>query len=100
MILCGSPQLHKLLSKSVEQRHAGFISHMCNDIDFVKVTLAEHCHFHSIVQVYIILHHLVPADLQNVFMFSENVTGYVGGNSLSAYSFQECRPLIDKKCVL
>ena len=31
--------------------------------------------------VYKILHHLVPTYLQDMFMFSENVTGYVGRNS-------------------
>ena len=38
---------------------ASFVSHMSNDNGFVKVTLTEFCHFHKIVQVYKILHHLV-----------------------------------------
>ena len=36
---------------------------------FVRVTLAEHYHFHTFVQVYKILHHLVPAYLQdNIYL--------------------------------
>ena len=47
-------------------------SYMSNDAGFVKVTLAECHHFHTIVQVYKILHLLVPVYLQDMFMFSEN----------------------------
>ena len=54
---------------------------MCNDIGFVKVTLTEHRHFHTIVQVYKILHPPVPTYLQDMVMFSGNVTGYIGRNS-------------------
>ena len=57
----------------MEQIHARFVSHMCNDIGFVKVTLAECRHFHAIIQVYKTLHHLVPAYLQDTFMFSKDV---------------------------
>ena len=45
-----------LLSKSMEYIHARFVSHMSNDVGFVKVTLTEHHRFHTIVQVYKILH--------------------------------------------
>ena len=65
-----------LLSQSMEQIHARFVSHMSNDTGFVKVTLTERCHFHMIVQVYKILHHLVPTYLEDMFRFSKNVTGY------------------------
>ena len=50
---------------------------MCNDIGFVKVTLSEWRHFHTIVQVYKILHHSVLAYLQDTFMFSKDIIGYV-----------------------
>ena len=54
---------------------------MSNDVGFAKVTLTEsHC-FHTIVQVYKILYQLMPVYLQDMFTFSENVTGYVGRNS-------------------
>ena len=65
----------------MEQIHARFVSHMSNDVGFVKVTLAECRCFHAIVQVYKILYQLVPVYLQDMFTFSENVTGYVGRNS-------------------
>ena len=65
----------------MERIHARFISHMSNNVGFVKVTLAERRHFHTIVQVHKILHQLVPVYLQDVLIFSENVTGYVGRNS-------------------
>ena len=58
----------------MEQIHARFGSYMSNDAGFVKVTLAERHHFHTIVQVYKILHQLVPVYLQDMFMFSENVS--------------------------
>ena len=58
-----------------------FVSHMSNDVGFAKVTLTERCRFHTIVQVYKILHQLVPVYLQDMFTFSEKVTGYVGRNS-------------------
>ena len=54
---------------------------MCNDVGFIKVTLAECCKFHTIVQVYKILNHLVPAYLRDTFMLSKDVTGFVGRNS-------------------
>ena len=58
---------------------------MSNDTGFVKVILTEHCHFHTIVQVYKILHHLVPTYLEDMFRFSKNVTGYDGRNSHQLY---------------
>ena len=63
----------------MERLHARFVSHKCNDIGFV-VTLAKHrhIHFHTTVQVYKFLNHLVPAYLQDTFMFTENITGFVG----------------------
>ena len=65
-----------LFSKSMEQTHPRFVSHMCHDVGFVKVTLAE-CHqFYTIAQVYKILHHLVPAYLQDTFMFAKDFTGF------------------------
>ena len=72
---------NSLLSKSMELIHARFVSHMSNDVGFVKVTLAEHRHFQSFVQVYKILHQLVPVYLQDMFTFSDKVTRYVGRNS-------------------
>ena len=65
----------------MERIHARFVSHMSNDVGFVKVTLTEHHHFHTIVQVYKILRQLVPVNLQDMFTFSENVTGCVGRNA-------------------
>ena len=53
---------------------------MSNDVGFVKVTLAKRCRFHTIVQVYKILHQLVPVYLQDMFTFFENVTVYVSRN--------------------
>ena len=70
-----------LLSKSMERIHARFVSYKCNDVGFAKVTLAERRHFHTIVQVYKILNHLVPAYLQDTFMFTRDLTGFVGRNS-------------------
>ena len=57
------------------------VTYRCNDIDFVKVTLTEHCHFHTIVQVYKILNHLVPAFLWDTFVLTKDITGFVGRNS-------------------
>ena len=37
------------LSKSMERIHARFVGHTSNDTGFVKVTLAERHHFHSII---------------------------------------------------
>ena len=54
---------------------------MSIDVGFVKITLAEHHCFHTIVQVYKILHQLVPVYLRDMFMFSENVIRYVRRNS-------------------
>ena len=79
-----------LLSKSMERIHARFVSHMSNDPGFVKVTLTECHHFHPIIQVYKILHHFVPTYLEDMFKFSENVTGYVGRNSHRFCLFLEC----------
>ena len=65
----------------MERIHARFVSHMFHDVGFVKVTLTE-CHrFHTIVQVYKILHQLVPVYLQNMFTFSEKVIVYFSRNS-------------------
>ena len=52
---------------------------MSGALSFVKATLAERRHFHTIVQVYKILHLLVP--IQDMFMFSDTLTGHVGRNS-------------------
>ena len=71
--------LTALLWKSMERILARFVSHMGIDNGFVKVTLTECRHFHMIVQVYKILHHLVPTYLEDMFKFSE--TGYVGRKS-------------------
>ena len=50
-------------------------------VGFVKVTLAECCQFHTIVQVYKILNHLAPSYLKDTFMFSaKDVTEFVGRN--------------------
>ena len=57
-----------LLSKSMERIHARFVSHMSNDTGFVKVTLTERCHFHTIVQVYKILHHTYLAFICSSFL--------------------------------
>ena len=54
---------------------------MSNDTGFVKVTLTECRQFHTIVQVYKILHHFEPTCLEHMFKFTENVIGYVGRNS-------------------
>ena len=74
-------------------------SHLSNDVGCVKGTLAEHYHFHIIVQVYKILHQFVPVYLPHIFMFifmfSENVTGYVGMSSHRL--FLEYEPLMDRK---
>ena len=53
---------------------------MCHDVGFVKVTLAERHQFHTIVQVYKILHHLVPTYLQDTFMFAKDFTRFAGRN--------------------
>ena len=74
-----------LLSKSMERIHARFVSHMSNDVGFVKVTLTKHCRFHIIVQVYKILHQLVPIYLQDMLTFFENVTVYVSRNHHSLF---------------
>ena len=42
-----------LLSKSAKQIHASFVCCMYNNIGFVKDTLTEYYHFHTIVQVHI-----------------------------------------------
>ena len=73
MTLYGLLQLHctfKILGARV---HARFAGHMTNVLSFVKATLVERCYFHTIVQVYKILHLLVPSyiDPQDMFMFSE-----------------------------
>ena len=67
---------------------------MYNDIGFVKVTLTEHRHFHTTVQVYKILYPLVPTYLQLCFlgMLLYTLVGIVIG-----YLFLECGPLMDKK---
>ena len=70
-----------LLSKSMERIHARFVGHMSGALSFVKATLAERRHFHTIVQVYKILHLLVPTYLQDMFMFSDTLTGHAGRNS-------------------
>ena len=67
-----------------------------NDVGFVKVMLAEHHHFHTIVQVYKILHQLVPVYLQDMFTCSEEVTGYVGRNSHRLF-IPRCGLLMDKR---
>ena len=54
---------------------------MNNVLSFVKATLVERHHFHTLVQVYKILHFLVPTYLQNMFVFSRAVTGHAGRNS-------------------
>ena len=69
----------------MERIHARFVSYKCNDVGFAKVTLAERRYFHTIVQVYKILNHLVPAYLQNTFMFTRDLTGFVGRNSHHLY---------------
>ena len=69
------------LSKSMERIHARFVGHMSNDTGFVKVTLAERRHFHSIIQVYKFLHQLVPVYLRDMFTNSANVTGHASRNS-------------------
>ena len=65
----------------MERIHARFVSYKCNDVGFAKVTLAERRHLHTIIQVYKILNHLVPAYLQDTFMFTRDLTGFVGRNS-------------------
>ena len=65
----------------MERIHARFVGHMSGALSFVKATLAERRHFHTIVQVYKILHLLVPTYLQDMFMFSDTLTGHAGRNS-------------------
>ena len=43
--------------------------------------VAERRHFHTIVQVHKILSHLIPAYLQDTFMFTRDLTRLVGRNS-------------------
>ena len=69
------------LSKSLERIHARFVSYMSDDASFVKVTLAQRRHFHTIIQVFKILHNFVPVYLRDMFKFSVDVTGHVGRNS-------------------
>ena len=54
---------------------------MSDDASFVKVTLAQCRHFHTIIQVFKILHNFVPVYLRDMFKFSVDVTGHVGRNS-------------------
>ena len=71
-----------LLSKSLERIHARFVGHMNNVLSFVKATLVECRHFHALVQVYKILHLLVPTYLPSEYVvFSRAVTGHAGRNS-------------------
>ena len=76
------------------------ISHKCNDIGFTKVTLAKRCHFHTIVQVYKILNHLVPG-LYTFGTHSCIHIHYIGTllvlleRTVIIYLFLECRPLMD-----
>ena len=71
---------------------------MCDNAGFVRVTLAEHHHFHTFVQVYKISHHLIPAYLQdNTFKVSKDFTRFVGTNNHHFYSFLECGLLMDKR---
>ena len=65
----------------MEHIDARFAGHMSDVLSFVKATLAERRHFHTIVQVYKILHLLVPTYLQDMFMFSDTLTGHAGRNS-------------------
>ena len=65
----------------MEHIHAKFVGHMSDVLSFVKATLAECHHFHTIVQVYLVLRLLVPTYLQDMFMFSDTLTGHAGRNS-------------------
>ena len=61
------------------------------------ITLSKHCHFHTIVQVYKILHHLVATCLPSGYtcMYLCFLMDILVGTVI-VYVFLECRPLINK----
>ena len=71
----------------MERIHARFVGYKCNDVGFAKVTLAERCHFHTIVQVYKILNHLIPAYLQGTFMFTRDLSYWFCWKEQSLFTY-------------
>ena len=70
------------LSKPLEHLHSRFLQQVPVSNSFVKLTLAERHHFHTVhaVQVFILLHHLYPGYLRNWFVYAEAHTGHGGRN--------------------
>ena len=47
----------------------------------VFYSLVEHCKFHTLMQIFRILHKMTPSYLQGLFKYSIDVTGHPGCNS-------------------
>jgi len=66
-------------SKRLERCHSKYTS-SCIDSFILKYSLSEQRKFYTTVQVYKILHRIVPAYLYNIFEYAINVTGCVSRN--------------------
>ena len=65
----------------VKTSHSCKITHCSGCVGLKTCAHASFSWSHNSLLLILILHHLVPVYLQSIFMFSENVTGYVSRNS-------------------
>jgi len=63
----------------LKRLHSRYTS-LCTDSSILKYSLSERRKFYTTVQVYKILHRIVPAYLYNIFEYVINVTGRVSRN--------------------
>jgi len=71
---------HLQMLTRLERLHSRYTS-LCTDSSISKYSLSERRKFHTTVQVYKILHRIVPAYLYNIFEYAINVTGRVNRNA-------------------
>ena len=64
-----------VLSKHLEHFHSRILQGLSDCSSFVKLTLMERCRFHTVVQVFKVLHPLFPRYLHDWFVFAETITG-------------------------
>ena len=74
-----------VLSKSLHRIHSHFVGSLpCID-GFVKLTLVEHCRFHTAVQAFKSIHKLSPVYLHDRFSNSYALTGHCGRNQFRVF---------------
>ena len=67
-------------TRRLERFHFKYTT-FCTDLSISKYSLTERCQYHTILQLYKILHKMAPAYLHDMFSYTSSITGHEGRNA-------------------